>query len=174
MASFEKYHPIMSAHYTMDWLTSFTVKDIFALRHDQSVATGSGRQADAQITDTVTYVNQAMRLVMSNQALLYGIEDRLTQAFLGSFGLLEIHDQQAQVQFELLPTVQAQGVMGEVLPRMIGFAFFELGLTELTATVPAANTVAAHLLANHHFQAADDGRYTLTPDDIGNDPAYQF
>ena len=32
MQSFEKYHPIMSVHYTMDWLTTFKIKDIFQLR----------------------------------------------------------------------------------------------------------------------------------------------
>lgn len=25
MQSFEKYHPIMSVHYTMDWLTTFKI-----------------------------------------------------------------------------------------------------------------------------------------------------
>ena len=174
MASFEKYHPIMSAHYTMDWLTSFTVKEIFALRHDPAVAAASGRLPDDQITDTVTYVNQAMRLVMSNQALLYGIQDRLTTAFLGTFGLFDVTDNQAEVRFELLPNVQQQGVMGEVLPRMIGFAFFELGLTQLTAVVPENNPIAAHLLREHHFVAGDAGHFTLTPADIGNDPEYQF
>ena len=50
MQSFEKYHPIMSVHYTMDWLTTFKIKDIFQLRADRQVATESGREFDQKIT----------------------------------------------------------------------------------------------------------------------------
>ena len=73
MQSFEKYHPIMSVHYTMDWLTTFKIKDIFQLRADRQVAAESGREFDQKITDTARYINRSMRLVMSNNALLYGI-----------------------------------------------------------------------------------------------------
>ena len=52
MQSFEKYHPIMSVHYTMDWLTTFKIKDIFQLRADRQVAAESGREFDQKITDT--------------------------------------------------------------------------------------------------------------------------
>ena len=85
MQSFEKYHPIMSVHYTMDWLTTFKIKDIFQLRADRQIAAESGRGFDQKITDTARYINRSMRLVMSNNALLYGIKDRANGDFLGSF-----------------------------------------------------------------------------------------
>ncbi len=49
MQSFEKYHPIMSVHYTMDWLTTFKIKDIFQLRADRQVAAESGREFDQKL-----------------------------------------------------------------------------------------------------------------------------
>ena len=82
MQSFEKYHPIMSVHYTMDWLTTFKIKDIFQLRADRQIAAESGREFDQKITDTARYINRSMRLVMSNNALLYGIRIVLMVIFL--------------------------------------------------------------------------------------------
>ncbi|KRO16261.1 GNAT family N-acetyltransferase [Lacticaseibacillus saniviri] len=161
MAIFEKYHPIMSAHYTLDWLTTFTVKEVFALRHDATIAQQSGREVDTDLTATVHYINRSMHLVMSNQALLYGIKDRETNQFLGSFCIWNFDQDlsQAQIRFELLPEVQHQGVMSEVLARMVEFAFVELGLNQLVAELPAPNSALTSLLLANHFEqiAIHDG-----------------
>ncbi|WP_262315911.1 GNAT family N-acetyltransferase [Lacticaseibacillus parakribbianus] len=175
MAHFEKYHPLLSAHYQLDWLTLFRLKDVHALRADAVQAALSGREVDTSIEATARYVNRSMQLVMGDQALLYGIGDRTTGAFLGSICLWNFNEAKttAQLRFEALATTPA-AVMAEVLPRVAGFAFFELGLQSLFVVVPQEAAAARALLAANHFTAAAADRLVLTAASVAADPAFQF
>lgn len=189
-AIFEKYHPLLSAHYRLDWLTLFKLKEVYALRHDPAQAAQSGRETDATIEDTARYVNQAMRLIMRNEALLYGIGDKKTQVMLGSICLWQFDAAltQGQLRFEVLPAGADQAVMTEVLPRVVGFAFFELGLSQLQAVLPANATEAIGLLTAAHFTAGPFAhertlasgtkvplvQLTVTKDAVADDAAFHF
>ncbi|WP_204122615.1 GNAT family N-acetyltransferase [Lacticaseibacillus mingshuiensis] len=190
MTCFEKYHPLLSAHYTMDWLTMAKLKDVFALRNDPLVAAISGRERDSSIEATAHYVNQSMRLVMADRALLYGVTARDDRSFCGSFCLWNFSENktQAQIRFEVLAAQASRPVMAEVLPRMLGFAFFELGVTQVYALLPETATADVALLKANHFTATSTGRtrtmpdgqsvpllkLTLAADTVKNDPRYQF
>ncbi|GAB6092787.1 GNAT family N-acetyltransferase [Furfurilactobacillus curtus] len=154
---FERYHPIMTAHYVLDWLTMYKVKDIFALRHDETVAAMIGRNVDADLMTTTTYVNRTMSQVMNNEALIWGIGDKLTQQYLGTFSFLHFDTNRtvAEIQFELLPVIQQHGVMTEVLTHMMSFAFDELNLKRLLANVSEENRAASDLLIAQGFSAVD-------------------
>ena len=176
MQSFEKYHPIMSVHYTMDWLTTFKIKDIFQLRADRQIAAESGREFDQKITDTARYINRSMRLVMSNNALLYGIKDRTNNDFLGSFCIWNFSEKKtvAQVRFETLAKRQGEGVMSEVIKRMLGFAFFELGLKRVYVILPANNERAANLLTANFFTQVGDYHHERTLPDNTKVPLMRY
>ncbi|GEK29646.1 GNAT family N-acetyltransferase [Furfurilactobacillus siliginis] len=153
---FEKYHPIMTAHYVLDWLTTYKVKDVFALRHDASVAQASGRSVDTDIMATAAYVNHMMSLVMNNNALIWGVGDKVTNDYLGTFMLWDVSEKSAAVGYELLPAMQQQGVMGEVLTHMISFAFDELHLQQLIADTASDNAASQALLVAHGFTRQPD------------------
>lgn len=148
---FEKYHPIMTAHYVLDWLTTYKVKDVFTLRHDAMVAQASGRPVDADIMATAAYVNHMMSLVMNNNALVWGVGDKVTSDYLGTFMLWDVTETSAAVGYELLPSMQQHGVMGEVLTHMVSFAFDELHLQKLIADTAADNVASQALLMAHGF-----------------------
>lgn len=154
MKRFEKYHPLMTAHYTLDWLTAFPVKALFSLRQDHDLAVSSRRQPDSAITDSVRYVNQAMRQVMSDAALIWGIEDRQTKHFLGTLSLKNFNtlEQSVEIAGELLPEAQNQGVMTEILNYLIRFIFDELGMQRIQAITLKTQTAAHQLLTGAGFQ----------------------
>ncbi len=174
MAIFEKYHPIMSAHYTMDWLTTFKAKDVLVMRQNVEIALAQGRPVDTGIADTAHFINRAMALVMGNKALLYGIRDRKTDELVGTFGIygFSTDGRCATVRLATLPETPNE-VMAEVLPRMLGFAVHELKLTHLVAgqIVRDADRV---LYQEHHFEARQDGRLVLRAADIATLADYQF
>ncbi|MBF7129121.1 GNAT family N-acetyltransferase [Pediococcus pentosaceus] len=155
MNKFELYHPILTEHFALDWLTHSKVRDIFELRHDPEIAKASDRDIDATIEDTTTYVNQMMRLVMNNEALIWGITDQNTHEFLGTFCIWDFDQAQksASVRFEILRNQQHKGIMSEVLRRMSIFSFEELGLEKLLATALKKNTIARTLLEQVGFSA---------------------
>ncbi|PIO82287.1 hypothetical protein BSQ39_01270 [Loigolactobacillus backii] len=155
MTIFEKYHPIMTAHYTLDWLTGSNIKEIFALRHDKSIAQAADRQPDSTIMDTARYVNSAMGRVMRNEMLIWAIQDRKSNTFLGTFELGPFSETtiSASVHYELLAQFQRQGVMTEVLQHIVQFSFEELKLTELTAITTKKNKPAQKLLERVGFKS---------------------
>ncbi len=154
MEKFEKYHPILTPHFTLDWLTASKVKDIFELRHDKKIAALSGRDIDEDIEQTATYVNRTMHAIMNNEALLWGILDRRTDKFLGTLCIWHFNDQKntAEIRFEVLADQQNQGIMSEVLGHMSSFAFAELGLKSLYAITQAKNGASQAVLKKNHFQ----------------------
>jgi hypothetical protein len=190
VAIFEKYHPLLSRHYTLDWLTAAKLKDVFALRQDATQAALSGRERDDTITATARYVNHAMRLVMANQALLYGISDRRSQTFVGSVCLWQFDKAhtQAQLRLETAPGQDPVALYAEIIPRIVGFAFFELGLDTIYTLVPATATTRRQWLETNYFTATPyahtrtlaDGRkvpllrLTLEKAAVSNDPQYRF
>ncbi|MGV0168237.1 GNAT family N-acetyltransferase [Furfurilactobacillus sp. WILCCON 0119] len=160
---FEKYHPIMTAHYVLDWLTTYKVKDVFALRHDMTVASLSGRTVDETLTETATYVNQMMSRVMSNQALVWGIGDQRTQTYLGTVMLTDFKTEQSQatISIEVVANEDQQVISREVLLHTLAFSREELGLTMLTADVPLQNTLAQTLFEAAGFTAFPSTRGLL-------------
>ncbi|MFD1484987.1 GNAT family N-acetyltransferase [Lacticaseibacillus baoqingensis] len=190
MALFEKYHPLLSAHYTLDWLTAAKLKAVFALRQDPTQAALSRRKRDDTITATAQYVNHAMHLVMSNQALIYGIIARHSQQFVGSVELRQFDSAftQAQLRLEVAPQQDPIPLYAEIIPRIVGFAFFELGLETITMPVPTTATVLLSWLRTNHFQAAPELnprtqsaeqqgpllQMTLAKAAVSDDPHYRF
>lgn len=157
MKQFEKYHPMMTPHYTLDWLTTFTVKDIYQLRSNQALAVLNRRKKDTAITQTVRYINQTMHKVMSNQALVWGIQARKAQDFLGIFQFRNFNEleKSAEVRFELLPAYQHQGILPELLTHMSLFAFNELKLNRLKAITDQKQTALHKLLIDNGFQLCE-------------------
>lgn len=75
MAKFELYHPILTPHFTLDWLTQFKVRDINVLR--QQTVPGES------IIDTANYVNREMSTIMHDRALTWGVGDKQSDDFRG-------------------------------------------------------------------------------------------
>ncbi|MGX9799339.1 GNAT family N-acetyltransferase [Pediococcus acidilactici] len=171
MKKFEFYHPILTDYYGLDWLTKTKVKDIFALRSQAQIAQLEQRAADQELTDTVAYVNQVMRLVMNNQALVWGITRRVDQQFVGIVGLTEFtaDSKQATLQFTLPDVASLTSTMTEVLKRLITFAFQELELSQINANVAQENALQVQLFEEAGFSLTKtEGtirHYQLTPND---------
>ncbi|HAT53798.1 MAG TPA: N-acetyltransferase [Lactobacillus sp.] len=152
---FEKYHPIMTQHYELDWLTTFKVKDVFALRNDADLAGKMNRDPDKTIMVTAAHVNRVMSAIMHNDALVWGIGDKQSHAFLGIFGfdVFTADKKTTEISFEIAPGAQQRGVMTEVLSHMLSFAFDELLVSTVIAKVSPEDTVTLKLLAGQGFTA---------------------
>ncbi len=179
MVAFEKYHPLLSPHYTLDWPTASRLKDLYALRADATQAALSARPVAQSITETAHAVNHAMRLIMGNQALIYGVTTRKDHALAGSVALLAIDPAltQAQLQVEVAAPTAPAPFYDEIVPRVVGFAFFELGLTTLKLSLPLTPTPLQTWLVAHGFAPTATGErlmLTITEAAVADDPHYHF
>lgn len=174
MQNFEKYHPIMSRHYTLDWLTTFKLKEIYTLRRELDVAEAQQRPIDADITVSAHFVNRAMALVMGNQALLYGVRTRQEDALVATFGFYGFSTDRKCATVRMANAADADdAVLNEILPRMVGFAVHELGLSRLVAG-QIVRPQDEQLYLDNHFEKHSDGRLVLHASTILNDAEYDF
>lgn len=120
MAQFERYHPIMTAHYQLDWLTQFKLTDINQLRQQTN--------AGETVVETADYVNRQMSTVMQNEALIWGIQDKARQQFNGIIGLTQLNDtpDTATLLLDLTPDADAAQVVRELGDHTAAFADKEL------------------------------------------------
>ena len=126
MEKFEKYHPIMTPHYTFNWLTS--------ARLNKSTELMQHYYQDATLTTTkaASLINQTMLKVMRDQQLTWGVFDRASDELVGLANLFEINQQQAALSIELeLTAMQPERGVRELLARLVSFAFAELDMKTL-------------------------------------------
>lgn len=69
MTSFEKFHPVLTAHLTLDWLTQTPVKAIDDLFSKPTITTAKAEKMPTQILDTVKAINHIMGRVMNDKEL---------------------------------------------------------------------------------------------------------
>ncbi|GAA3600638.1 hypothetical protein [Secundilactobacillus similis] len=141
MAKFELYHPILTPHYRLDWLTQFTVKDVNALRQQ--------RFPNETLLETATYINREMSTVMHDQALTWGIQDKVTEAFNGSATLSKTDDGLGLLSLTLTTDADRSALIHDLVTYMNDFSRSELGATQFAVQADNADEVLTSLGFNY-------------------------
>lgn len=147
MPKLEKYHPILTPHYTFDWLTKARVKDVLTLQSQEQ-----SNQALTMLT-TADMINQTMREIFHDQKLVWGITQRSNDHLIGQAGFdpLDLTAKTGQLTVTVLAEQATNAVLTELYQRLVDFAIKELGLTELRVTLPQPNPIVAAILAQLSF-----------------------
>lgn len=125
MAKFELYHPILTPHYQLNWLTQFKVKDINALRQRIN--------PNETIIETANYINREMSTVMNDQALTWGVSDKQQDNFIGIVNLAPSDQQVNEALLTITSVTPAdQTLANEIQAYMSEFAKNELQTSHLT------------------------------------------
>ena len=107
--------------------------------------------AIAQADDTIAW---ATGLLERDAGLRWAIRDR-ARAFVGTIGFNSVvreHGSRGEIGYDTVRARWRQGVMGEVLPAVIGYGFTALELHRIEATVTPGNVASAALLQRHGFR----------------------
>ncbi|AVK63989.1 GNAT family N-acetyltransferase [Lactobacillus sp. CBA3606] len=148
MTKFEKYHPLLTPHYTLDWLTKVRVKNVLTLYQQMSNA-----QTPPTILTTADQLNQTMREIFHDQKLVWGISTRPTDQFIGQAGFdpIDLTAKTAVLTVTVLTAHHQIAVLTEIYQRLIAFAWHELHLTHLTVIPAADDTMTRSLLSQLDF-----------------------
>lgn len=149
MSQFEKYHPILTPHYTFDWLTKVRVIDVFNLYQTSN--------ATATMETTAAQINHTMREIFHDHQLVWGVTDRDTNAFVGQVGFAPIDTakHEATLSVDLTATYQQVTTLREILERLVAFGTVELKLNRLTLILPKHDDLMAQTLAGLNFSTTD-------------------
>ncbi|WP_203649892.1 hypothetical protein [Secundilactobacillus yichangensis] len=125
MAKFELYHPILTPHYQLNWLTQFKVKDINALRQRINPS--------ETMIETANYINREMSTVMNDQALTWGVSDKQQEDFIGIVSLVPVNHHFDETLLTITRVTQDdQTLVDEVQAYMSEFAKNELQSSHMT------------------------------------------
>lgn len=161
MASFEKFHPVLTAHYTMDWLTQTPVKQVDALFSQPIFTTVSAERLPNQILDTVKGINHIMQRVMNGTELTWGIVDSNHQAFKGIVTIsgFKSTSQIGNLDFTFLRKDVAG--LSEVLKRTVEFANDHFNFTQLIVTLDEPLPELSKILTANQFKTTDQRQFKL-------------
>ncbi|WP_436670416.1 GNAT family N-acetyltransferase [Lactiplantibacillus argentoratensis] len=149
MSQFEKYHPILTPHYTFDWLTKVRVIDVFNLYQTSNET--------ATMEKTAAQINHTMREIFHDHQLVWGVTDRETNAFVGQVGFapIDMAEHEATLSVDLTATYQQVTTLKEILERLVAFGTVELKLHQLTLTLPRQDPLMAQVLRDTSFTTTD-------------------
>ncbi len=126
---------------------------IHELRSDQKTNALIGRENSNGIGDAVLFIDRIKSNVRQNESVYWVICFNNTSDLIGTIGMwnIDISTQTGEIGYELLPRFRGQGIMSEVLPRVLQFAFEQMELNRIIAFCSDRNDASIKLLEKCGF-----------------------
>lgn len=138
--SLNNYRPVMTEHYTLDWLNAFKLKDINELKRSEL-------GQEHSMLETASFVNYAMRQVMHGKSAIWGVKENQPEQFIGIISLqnIDLDGKTAQLSASFLPPdLDQTNTLTEVVPHVIrmlqtdiNFKYLFVAQTQVASFLPA-------------------------------------
>ena len=135
MKSFEKFHPVLTSHHTLDWLTQTPVKLVDDLYSKKTITTIKAEKMPNEILDTVKNINHIMQRVMNGQELTWGMTDSNSNQFVGIISLVGFEPPVDTGSIEFIVDQAHERYIPEVVERTIQFSKDHFTFQQLSVTV---------------------------------------
>jgi ribosomal-protein-alanine N-acetyltransferase len=126
---------------------------IFQLRSDKTVSHFIDRPLQKDISearDFITYINDGIK---EKKYLYWAITLKESPELIGTICLWNfLEDGTAEMGYELLPSAQGKGIMGEAMKVVIGYGLNALGLKKIEAFTHKDNAGSLKLLEKNGFE----------------------
>ncbi len=150
---FAKYKQLETERCFLRPVTLDDVPAIFRLMGDPAVTQNLGRHPLPTLADAEQTVQRYLTQYEEKRGMIWVICDRDTGAVIGNcliFNLIKAH-YRAEVGYALIPEWWGKGIMSEVLPTAITFAFKQMQLHSVFAQIDPENTGSRKLLEKFGF-----------------------
>lgn len=131
-------------------------EEIYQLRSDVEVAVLTGRAPCLGIGEAIAYIGKIDRLIHKNECIFWAVCHQENPALIGVVCLwnFDISKGTAEIGYELLKEFQGRGIMGEVIVRILQYAFDVLGVETIIAFPSGENPSSVKLLEKLGFRPA--------------------
>ncbi|EHO50112.1 GNAT family N-acetyltransferase [Lentilactobacillus kisonensis] len=151
MTSFEKFHPVLTAHYTLDWLTQTPVKQVDNLFNQPAILTTKADNLPTQILDTVKSINRVMQKVMNDAELTWGITDSETNQFVGIVTISGFDRPNRIGRIDFIIDQQAANASKEMIERALKFIVDHFNFKKVQVELTTANQTVINALTTLGF-----------------------
>jgi ribosomal-protein-alanine N-acetyltransferase len=132
-------------------------QEIFALRSSDEINKYLNRPKAHTLDDARNFITKIINSIAKNESIFWVVTPKGGTKFLGSICLWNIsrEEAKAEIGYELLPENHGKGIMQEVIPRVIQFAFEEMKLQTIEAELSPENLKSVRLLEKNNFKLAE-------------------
>jgi ribosomal-protein-alanine N-acetyltransferase len=151
--SFEPFPELSTIRYNLRKLELGDSKSIYEIRSDKLIAKYIDRPMARSVADAEKFIEKVEMAISSNEAIYWGIEEKCYNKIIGTITLWQISSDgsSAEIGFELLPKHHGTGVMQEIIPVVLDFAFSKMGLLFIEGEVDKENVKSKMLLKKYGF-----------------------
>ena len=132
------------------------IHEIYKIRSDESIATYLDRPICKSIDEAKKFILKMNEDFENKETIYWAICKKGEKKLIGTICLWKIFmsESKAEIGFELFTEYQGKGIMREAVPRVIDFAFNELGLYIIEGAVEMGNKRSIMLLERHGFKVS--------------------
>ena len=132
------------------------IHEIYKIRSDESIATYLDRPICKSIDEAKKFILKMNEDFENKETIYWAICKKGEKKLIGTICLWKIlmSESKAEIGFELFTEYQGKGIMREAVPRVIDFAFYELGLDIIEGAVEMGNKRSIMLLERHGFKVS--------------------
>jgi ribosomal-protein-alanine N-acetyltransferase len=155
--NFSPFPELATARFVLREINIADASLIHKLRSDQETNALIDRENSKSIEDALLFIDRIKSNVRRNESVYWVICFQNASDLVGTIGYwnLNLSVEKAEIGYELLREFRGQGIMNEVLPRIIRFGFEEMKLKWITALTTEQNIRSVKLLEKFGFQLAD-------------------
>ncbi len=126
---------------------------IHELRSDQETNALIGRENSKSVEDALLFIERIQNGVRRNESIYWVVCSENSPDLIGTIGLWNFDKsaRSAEIGYELLPGFRGQGIMPEVLLRVVQFGFEQVKLKQIHAFCLEKNTRSVKLLEKCGF-----------------------
>lgn len=151
--NFDPFPELSTKRFKLRKLNKVDAEKIFQIRSNKEVAKYLDRALAKTINDGLAFIEKIDEGIAKNGLIYWGISNKEGLEIIGTITLWQISEEglKAEIGFELLPKFQGAGVMKEVVPEVIRFAFEEMKLCMIEGEVDPNNIKSINLMERFGF-----------------------
>ena len=152
--NFSPFPELTTSRFVLRELNDADAPLIHRLRSDQETNALIGRENSKSIEAAILFIERIKTGVRRNDNIYWVICFENSPDLIGTIGLwnFDIPGQEAEIGYEVLPGLRGQGIMSEVLPRVVQFGFEQIKLKRINAFCSDQNNRSIKLLEKCGFR----------------------
>lgn len=154
--NFSPFPELTTRRFVMREISDADAPLIHELRSDQETNALIGRENSKSIEDALLFIDRIKSAVQRNENIYWVIRFENSPDLIGTIGLwnFDIPTEATEIGYELLLRFRGQGIMSEILPRVVRFGFEQMKLKRINAFCSDQNISSIKLLEKCGFRLA--------------------
>ena len=154
MLNFNELDALNIGDFELRKLLDSDAKEVFITRSNEQILEHLDIPKAEHLDDALNFIKTVNQGIQENKWLYWGIVRKGQSKIIGTACLWNLSDvpRKADIGFVLLPEFHGQGIMQQVIPALLQFAFNDMQLEKVEAEVAPANVKSIKLLEKFNFK----------------------